>query len=135
MPTYRTPDVYVEEISVFPPSVAEVETAIPAFVGYTQRANELTQNDLINKPKRIKSLLEFESYYGVGPTLAISAVLVDDSYNFLSSSIANHWKFHPDRRTGVVLIFHFRFRQRRAIVQTPVHRLQSAIRISLFEKC
>ena len=33
MPTYRTPDVYVEEISVFPPSVAEVETAIPAIVG------------------------------------------------------------------------------------------------------
>ena len=23
MPTYRTPDVYVEEISVFPPSVAD----------------------------------------------------------------------------------------------------------------
>ncbi len=36
--TYKTPDVYVEEISVFPPSVAEVATAIPAFIGYTEAA-------------------------------------------------------------------------------------------------
>ena len=27
--SYKTPGVYVEEISKFPPSVAEVETAIP----------------------------------------------------------------------------------------------------------
>jgi len=33
---YKTPGVYVEEISTFPPSVAEVATAIPAFIGYTQ---------------------------------------------------------------------------------------------------
>ncbi|MFK8185236.1 MAG: phage tail sheath family protein [Phormidesmis sp.] len=36
--TYRTPGVYIEEISKFPPSVAQVETAIPAFIGYTQKA-------------------------------------------------------------------------------------------------
>ena len=33
MVTYRTPGVYVEEISTLPPSVAEVSTAIPAFIG------------------------------------------------------------------------------------------------------
>lgn len=36
--TYRTPGVYIEEISKFPPSIAEVATAIPAFIGYTQLA-------------------------------------------------------------------------------------------------
>ncbi|OUL30910.1 phage tail protein [Nostoc sp. RF31YmG] len=36
--TYKTPGVYIEEISKFPPSVAQVETAIPAFVGYTEKA-------------------------------------------------------------------------------------------------
>ncbi|AKG21584.1 phage tail sheath family protein [Calothrix sp. 336/3] len=36
--TYKTPGVYIEEISKFPPSVAEVATAIPAFIGYTQQA-------------------------------------------------------------------------------------------------
>ena len=33
----RTPGVYVVEESKFPPSVVPVDTAIPAFVGYTQR--------------------------------------------------------------------------------------------------
>ena len=35
--TYKTPGVYVEEIVKFPPSVAQVETAIPAFIGYTEK--------------------------------------------------------------------------------------------------
>ena len=52
--SYKTPGVYVEEISKLPPSVAEVETAIPAFIGYTEQDtyNGLT---LVNKPTRIKS--------------------------------------------------------------------------------
>lgn len=36
--TFKTPGVYIQEISKFPPSVAEVETAIPAFIGYTEKA-------------------------------------------------------------------------------------------------
>ena len=40
MSTYKTPDVYVKEISTFPPSVAEVETAVPAFIGYTEKADK-----------------------------------------------------------------------------------------------
>ncbi len=65
MPTYKTPDVYVEEISVFPPSVAEVETAIPAFIGYTERATRTVANDLILKPTKIYSLKEYEDLYGI----------------------------------------------------------------------
>ncbi len=64
MPTYRTPDVYVEEISVFPPSVAEVETAIPAFIGYTQMATRTEADDLILKPTLIYSLKEYEELFG-----------------------------------------------------------------------
>src|SRR5688500_3120864 len=64
MATYRTPDVYIEEISVFPPSVAEVETAIPAFIGYTEKATRTTANDLILKPTKIYSLKEYEQYFG-----------------------------------------------------------------------
>ena len=36
MATYRTPGIYVEEKSTLPPSVAEVATAVPAFIGYTR---------------------------------------------------------------------------------------------------
>lgn len=55
----------MEEISKFPPSVAEVETAIPAFIGYTENIEYNGQN-LLNKPTRITSLADFEEIFG-GP--------------------------------------------------------------------
>ena len=62
--SYKTPGVYIEEISKLPPSVAQVETAIPAFIGYTEKATKLDGNDLIFVPTRIKSLQDYEAYYG-----------------------------------------------------------------------
>ena len=60
---YRTPGVYIDEIKRFPPSIAAVETAIPAFIGYTQRAVKRGE-DLTLKPTRISSLLEYEDFFG-----------------------------------------------------------------------
>jgi len=54
---YKTPGVYVEEIAKFPPSVAQVETAIPAFIGYTEKGPK-------NEPTRISSMLEYETIFG-----------------------------------------------------------------------
>lgn len=59
--SYKTPGVFIEEIPKFPPSVAQVETAIPAFIGYTQVTNA-TATEI--KPVRITSLLEYESLFG-----------------------------------------------------------------------
>ena len=67
MPTYKTPDVYVEEIPVFPPSVAEVGTAIPAFVGNTKTAKKKADDDLLLVPTKIYSFNEFEQYFGGPP--------------------------------------------------------------------
>lgn len=64
MPTVKTPGVYIEEISLFPPSVAEVATAIPAFIGYTQIAIDPNLNNLTNTPVKISSLLEYTLMYG-----------------------------------------------------------------------
>ena len=64
MPEYKTPGVYIEEIPKLPPSIASVETAIPAFIGYTEKAQWKAADDLLNKPWRISSLLEFEQYFG-----------------------------------------------------------------------
>jgi len=63
---YKTPGVYVEEIPTFPPSVAQVETAIPAFIGYTERAEDNDGNAVSAFPyvKRIKSMLEYERFFG-----------------------------------------------------------------------
>lgn len=63
---YKTPGVYIEEIPKFPPSIAPVETAIPVFIGYTQKANNLIVGDLKLKPTRISSIVEYEKYFG-GP--------------------------------------------------------------------
>jgi len=63
---YRTPGVYIEEIPKFPPSIAPVETAIPAFIGYTEKAEDQAADDLSLKPKRISSMVEYENYFG-GP--------------------------------------------------------------------
>lgn len=63
--TLKSPGVYVEEISTFPPSIAQVPTAVPAFIGYTEKQG--MNEDLGMKPKKIRSLLEFELLYGTGP--------------------------------------------------------------------
>ena len=63
-----TPGVYVQEISTLPPSVAEVETAIPAFIGYTEKADKLSAGDLIMIPTKINSLTEFVLIYGGAQT-------------------------------------------------------------------
>ncbi|WP_353480343.1 phage tail sheath C-terminal domain-containing protein [Haliscomenobacter sp.] len=64
IPRLKTPGVYVEEIPKLPPSIAQVETAIPAFIGYTERALDSRGESLVNKPQRITSLLEYERYFG-----------------------------------------------------------------------
>jgi phage tail sheath protein FI len=61
--TDKTPGVYIKEVSSFPPSIAEVATAIPAFIGYTEKAT-FKGEDLISKATRISSLLEYEQMFG-----------------------------------------------------------------------
>jgi uncharacterized protein len=62
----KTPGVYIVEKNAFPNSVVEVATAVPAFIGYTQIADNAGK-DLTGKPWRISSLAEFHQYFGFGP--------------------------------------------------------------------
>ncbi len=61
---YKTPGVFVEEISTFPPSVVPVETAIPAFIGYTEKAEDEDGQSLSFVPTRVRSLLEIREKFG-----------------------------------------------------------------------
>ena len=63
--TLSTPGVYIEELSLLPPSVAEVSTAIPAFVGQTAKGAKL-------KPTRIASLMEYEAIFGGPPNIQVT---------------------------------------------------------------
>ena len=62
----KTPGVYLVEKDAFPNSVVEVATAVPAFIGYTQKAQNGLKS-LINKPFRITSFAEYMQYFGGGP--------------------------------------------------------------------
>jgi hypothetical protein len=63
MADYKTPGVYVEEISTLPPSVAAVATAVPAFIGYTEKASR-NGKSLNNSPTHITSMLDYHQMFG-----------------------------------------------------------------------
>lgn len=60
---YATPDVYIEETTSHQKSSVSVNTAIPAFVGYTEKAMDGVQS-LLNVPTKISSLNEYKYYFG-----------------------------------------------------------------------
>ncbi|MEM0995514.1 MAG: phage tail sheath C-terminal domain-containing protein [Bacteroidota bacterium] len=91
MSSYNTPGVYIEEISTLPASIVPVATAIPAFVGVTEKY-DLNPNDnaLQLTPTRITSMVEYEKHFG-GPVVALS---VDASYTVTAVSGAENNKLY-----------------------------------------
>ena len=73
---FRTPGVYIEEVSKFPPSVVAVETAIPAFIGYTAKTRSKGTN-LLNRPVAVNSMLEFDEIFGSARSVGGFVVTVD----------------------------------------------------------
>ena len=61
-PEYLRRGVFVEELAQLPPAVAEVDSALPAFVGYTAQAKRSKTGDLWRVAQRIRSLAEFEAF-------------------------------------------------------------------------
>ena len=101
--TYKTPGVYINEISTLPASVTQVETAIPAFIGFTEKAEDVVGSDLTDTPKRIKSMVEFQQFFG-GAATAVGSygdgiftgpkVILDQTDNYVVSSIEVEMKYH-----------------------------------------
>ncbi|MCX2680315.1 phage tail sheath family protein [Galbibacter sp. EGI 63066] len=93
---YKTPGVYIEEIPKLPPSIAQVETAIPAFIGYTEKAVDERGIDLTNEPKRITSLFDYERFFGLaaietGLTVNIPGTV--DAPGLVSVSVEDRSKY------------------------------------------
>jgi phage tail sheath protein FI len=94
----KTPGVYVQEISLLPASVAQVATAVPVFIGYTEFARDANGDSLLQKPKRISSLLEYRRFFGQAPVQRLTAQLDEDgkvvrvapSYHFGTDNAARH---------------------------------------------
>ncbi len=67
----RTPGVYVTEFPAFPPTISGVRTAVPCFIGYTQKAEDpITKKRLYLEAVPIVSMVEFISYFGGAKSLA-----------------------------------------------------------------
>lgn len=77
MGVMKTPGVYIVEKSAFPNSVVEVATAVPAFVGHTEWADN-HNTPLTLKPWPISSMAEFHQYFGGAPKPRFSLAPVSD---------------------------------------------------------
>lgn len=73
----RTPGVYIVEKSAFPNSVVEAPTAIPAFIGITEKAVN-SADSLRGKPWKITSMTEFQQYFGGAPAPEFKLSVVDN---------------------------------------------------------
>jgi uncharacterized protein len=77
----KKPGVYVHEISTLRLSVAGVETAIPAFVGYTEKAERVGDGTSLHMvPTRITSFREYREMFG-GPKPERFSFTITDTYN------------------------------------------------------
>ncbi|MCI4668276.1 MAG: phage tail sheath family protein [Bacteroidia bacterium] len=63
----KTPGVYIEERSVFGNSVVPVPTAIPAFIGYTEKT-DYDGKSITNQLIKISSLVDYLNLFGLGNT-------------------------------------------------------------------
>jgi len=61
----KTPGVYIVERNAFPNSIAQVPTAIPAFIGYTEKA--ILKGKPLTEPLLINSMAEYREHFGGGP--------------------------------------------------------------------
>lgn len=77
MSDYKSPGVYVKEVSSSTSTVSTVSTAVPAFIGYTQKAG--VDGALYYKPTNITTLKEYESYFGTTDDEAITVKVADDT--------------------------------------------------------
>lgn len=82
--SYKTPGTYIEEIPKFPPAIPDVNTAVPAFAGFTEKEvyNGLS---LISKPMLITDMRMFEQVFGHAAPQHISVPL--DSNHRLSGEV------------------------------------------------
>jgi uncharacterized protein len=78
MVNLTVPGVKIQEVATLPPSVAPVDTAIPAFIGYTALNG--------GKVKKVSSFLEFEQYFG-GPELAAVTVALSTGNKVTDSTV------------------------------------------------
>ena len=93
MGNMKTPGVYIVEKNAFPNSVVEAETAIPAFIGITDKAQN-GSDDLKGIPWKISSMTEYLQYFGGAPELKFAVDI--KKFFYLSEKQKADKKVLPD---------------------------------------
>jgi len=107
--TLATPGVYIEERNAFPNSVAAIPTAVPAFIGYTEKVVRDGES-LINKPVRISSFAEFVSIFGTGFTTGFQIDEVNDSSKGFDFSVdGKFYSVNQEKKARFLLYDGMRF--------------------------
>lgn len=90
--TLATPGVYIEEKSSFGSSVVPVQTAVPAFIGYTEKANRGSK-DLTNVPTRVSSFAQYVELFGGAPKTKFNLELTEDSATGFKLSFVDNSRY------------------------------------------
>jgi len=77
MAQYKVPGAYVVELEVLLGNIAAVQTAVPLFIGYTERAGSAGRS-LTLVPQRIESIADYEALFGGPPPLAFTYAETSD---------------------------------------------------------
>ncbi|PHR35247.1 MAG: hypothetical protein COA38_02865 [Fluviicola sp.] len=94
---YKTPGVYVEEKDTFGSSIVSNPTAIPAFIGFTEDANNsngeglnlVNGSTIVREPVLVQSVLEYEQTFGGADTTGIVDVSEHDNDGKTSYTAVN----------------------------------------------
>ena len=93
MTNYKTPGVYVLEESSFGSSIVANPTAVPVFIGYTEKATNAKGDALpiikdsngVHEPVMVSNMLEYQESFGGADatgTIALTSTTVDGKSTF-----------------------------------------------------
>ena len=102
MGEYKTPGVYIKEKNAFGNSIVEAETAIPAFIGFTEKALN-GDDDLTNIPWKISSMNEYIQYFGGAPALSLKVEV--KKIHHLTQQLMKEKKKLPDETADGLFIY------------------------------
>ena len=90
MSKFKFPGVYVEEVSSLPPIIAEANSAVPAFISYTQRTY-FDEKSIVNQPRKIQSMFEFEQIFGKSAPFKIENISEDLAITEARTTVENQY--------------------------------------------
>ena len=95
--TFNTPNVYLREQQVLPSSVSTGITALPVFIGYTEKIPvDSDGNELSHTLTLVSTLLDYESLFGAANQSKFSVTVdIDDNVTELVDDTETEYLLHP----------------------------------------